>query len=205
MTATLAGIGIGIGLAASAGFRVFLPLLALSAAGYFGLLPLDAEWQWVSSPQALTVLSAATVIEAFAYFVPWLDNLLDAIAWPLASLAGVVVMASTSVAIDPVWQWALAIIAGGGTASVIKGINAKTRLAATATTAGLANPLIAMAETAFSALLSALAIFLWPLAMLLVAALLVAIFLFYRKLRNYWKRKTRRAAASANPDAREPY
>ncbi len=125
MIETIAGIFIGFGLAASTGFRIFLPLLALSVAGYFHLVPLGVQWAWVSSSQAIIILVIATVAETLAYYIPWLDNLLDTIALPLASIAGTLVMASTMVDLDPAWQWALAIIAGGGTAGIIKGVNAK--------------------------------------------------------------------------------
>lgn len=188
MVETTAGIFIGLGLAASTGFRIFLPLLALSTAGYFQLVPLDAQWAWMSSPPAITMLIVATIAETLAYFIPWLDNLLDTIALPLASIAGTMVMASTMTEIDPVWQWSLAIIAGGGTAGIIKGVNAKTRLASTATTAGLANPIITTTETALSAMLSALSIFIWPLAAILVILLLLSVFFFYKKLRKYWRK-----------------
>ncbi len=188
MIETIAGIFIGFGLAASTGFRIFLPLLALSVAGYFHLVPLGVQWAWVSSSQAIIILVIATVAETLAYYIPWLDNLLDTIALPLASIAGTLVMASTMVDLDPAWQWALAIIAGGGTAGIIKGVNAKTRLASTATTAGIANPIITTTETAFSAILSALSIFLWPIAAILVILLLVSIFFFYKKLRKYWRK-----------------
>lgn len=188
MVEIIASVFIGLGLAASAGFRVFLPLLALSVAHYFGLMPLNDNWTWVGSEMAMTVFAVATVLETLAYFIPWLDNLLDTIALPGATLAGTAVMASTIVEIDPLWRWALAIIAGGGTAGLIKGINVKTRLASSTTTGGLGNHIISTTETIASAGLSALSIFLWPLAALVVIALLVGMVFFYRKLRRLWKK-----------------
>ena len=84
--------------------------------------------------------------EIFAYFIPWVDNLLDSIALPLAALAGTAVMVSTVADLDPVITWSLAIIAGGGTATAIKGASATSRLTSTATTGGLANPGISVIE-----------------------------------------------------------
>ncbi|MDH3699391.1 MAG: DUF4126 domain-containing protein, partial [Flavobacteriaceae bacterium] len=92
---TIISIFLGVGLAASVGFRVFLPLFALSLAAYFGVWELNDNWQWIGSLAALITLGAATIIEIFAYFIPWFDNLLDSIAVPLAAIAGTAVMVST--------------------------------------------------------------------------------------------------------------
>ncbi len=194
MIAIIASIFLGLGLAASVGFRVFLPLLALSVAHRFDVVPLNENWTWVSTDLAMVVFGVATLLEILAYFIPWLDNLLDTVALPGATLAGTAVMASTIVDIDPLWRWALAIIAGGGTAGLIKGVNTKTRLASTATTGGLGNPVVAATETAASVGLSALSIFVWPLAAVLVILLLVFLVFFYRKLRRWWKRPGRQPA-----------
>lgn len=188
MVEVIASIFIGLGLAASVGFRVFLPLLVLSLAHYYSLVPLNDSWKWVSSYPAMTVLALATVMETLAYFIPWLDNLLDSIALPTATLAGTAVMASTVIDIDPLWRWALAVMAGGSTAGIIKGVNAKTRLASSATTAGLGNPLVSTIETIASAGLSALSIFFWPLAALVVILLLTGMIFFYRRLQRLWKK-----------------
>ena len=145
----------------------------------------------------MIALGAATVLETLAYFIPWFDNLLDTIALPTASIAGTAVMASTLVELDPLWQWALAIIAGGGTAGLIKGVSANTRLASTATTGGLVNPVITTAETAASAGLSALSVFLWPLAAIIVIGLLVLVIFFFKKLRRLWRKPVN--SDSTNP------
>lgn len=49
MTSTIISIALGIGLAASTGFRVFLPLFALSLSAHFGMWPLNGSWQWLAS------------------------------------------------------------------------------------------------------------------------------------------------------------
>lgn len=177
---TILSIALGIGLAASSGFRVFLPLFALSAAAYFGLWPLNENFQWLSSTPALMILGAATVAEIGAYLIPFLDNLLDTLAVPLAGLAGTAVMASTAADLSPAVTWALAVIAGGGAAAAIKGVNATTRAASTATTAGLANPVVSVAETGVAAVMAALSLFLPFLA---VAVLFVIVFWLWRKYR----------------------
>ena len=111
---TILSIFLGIGLAASVGFRVFLPLLVLSLAAYNGLWELNESWQWLGSLTAVITFGVASLVELFAYFFPWLDHLLDSLALPLAGLAGTAVMVSTVAGLDPVVTWSLAIIAGGG-------------------------------------------------------------------------------------------
>ncbi len=180
---TIISIFLGIGLAASVGFRVFLPLFALSLASYFGVWDLNENWQWVGSLAAVITLGVATIIEIFAYFIPWVDNLLDSFAVPLAAIAGTAVMVSTVANLDPVVTWALAIIAGGGTATAIKGAGATGRLTSTATTGGLGNPIVSTVETGTAAVVTVASIFAPILAAVLVIVILFIIFRIYRKLR----------------------
>lgn len=184
MPETIASILLGLGLAASVGFRVFLPLLALSLASHYNIIPVGENWQWVSTMPAIIVLSIASLLEILAFYIPIIDNLLDSIAVPTAAMAGTAVMASTAIDVDPLWKWALAIIAGGGTAGLIKGSNAGTRLASTTTTGGLANPVVATTETVAAAGLSALSIYVLPLAIIIVLLILLAIFFVWSKVKN---------------------
>ncbi|WGH74192.1 DUF4126 domain-containing protein [Tenacibaculum tangerinum] len=179
---TIISIFLGIGLSASVGFRVFLPLFALSLAGYYNIIPLNENWHWVASSSAIITLGIATLLEIFAYYIPWFDNLLDTIAIPLAAIAGTAVMVSTIADLSPVTTWALAIIAGGGTASTIKGTTASARLTSTATTAGIANPVISTVETGTSMVMSAFSIFLPIVAIILVVLIFIAIRKMYKSI-----------------------
>jgi|TARA_R100000479_G_scaffold70100_3_gene33790 hypothetical protein len=183
-------IFLGIGLAAAVGFRVFLPLLILSLAGYYDVIPLNNSWQWVGSLTAIITLGVATLIEIFGYYIPWFDNALDTIALPLATLAGTAVMVATITDLDPIITWALAIIAGGGTAAAIKGNASAARLTSSTTTAGFANPVLTTVETGISTLMSILSIFVPIIAFVLVVVLFFIIFRFYKKLRKKRLSKT---------------
>lgn len=180
---TVISICLGIGLAASVGFRVFLPLFALSLAAYFNVLELNHSWQWLGSLATLITLGVATLVEIFAYYIPYIDNLLDSIAIPLATLAGTVVMVSTLVDMDPVITWSLAIIAGGGTAAAISGSSGAVRLASTASTGGLANPVVSTVETGTSILMSVISIVFPIVAIVLVVLILFIIFKLYHKFK----------------------
>ncbi len=184
MNETILSIFLGVGLAASVGFRVFLPLFALSLAGYFGVIPLNESWEWVGSMAALITLGIATLVEVFAYYIPWVDNLLDTIAVPLAAVAGTAVVVATAADLSPVVTWALAIIAGGGTATAIKGTTSATRLTSTATTGGIANPIVSTAETGTAAIMSVASIFIPILAIILVIFLFIVIRKFYKRIRR---------------------
>ncbi|MGB5172520.1 DUF4126 domain-containing protein [Eudoraea sp.] len=180
---TIISIFLGVGLAASAGFRVFLPLFALSLASHFGVWELNEHWQWIGSMFAVITLGIATVIELLAYFIPWVDNVLDSASLPLAGIAGTAVMVSTIANLDPVVTWSLAIIAGGGTATAIKGASAAGRLTSTVSTGGLTNPLISAIESGTAMVVTTASIFAPILAMILVIVILAFIFYIYRKLR----------------------
>ena len=172
MTETIISIFLGIGLAASVGFRVFVPLFALSLASYFNFWELNESWQWIGSLTAVITLGVATLVEISAYYIPYLDNLLDTIAIPLATIAGTAVI-----------TWSLAIIAGGGTAAAIKSSAGATRLASTTTTAGFGNPVVSTVETGTSLVMSIFSIFLPVIAFVLVILILFIIFKLYKKIK----------------------
>lgn len=178
---TIISICLGIGLAASVGFRVFLPLFALSLASYFNVWDLNESWQWIGGLTALITLGVATLVEIFAYYIPYVDNALDTISVPLAAFAGTVVMLSTVVDLSPVITWALAIIAGAGTASAISTSSSGTRLASTASTGGLANPIFSTLETGTAVTMSIVSIFFPILAIVLVVIMLFIIFKLFKK------------------------
>ena len=181
---------IGIGLAASAGFRIFVPLLAMNLASKYGLFSLQESWAWMGSDTALVIFAIATIMEALAYMVPWLDNILDTIATPAAAVAGTLIVVATIGDMDPVLSWTLAIIAGGGTAATLKGTSSGVRVASTATTVGVANPVIAIFETIMSSLLSILSLFAPIIAIIMV-------FLLFFMVRKLYKKVFRKKTSSA--------
>ncbi|WP_276391091.1 DUF4126 domain-containing protein [Eudoraea chungangensis] len=186
---SIISIFLGVGLAASAGFRIFLPLFALSLASHFGVWELNEHWQWLGSMFAVITLGIATVIELLAYFIPWVDNMLDSAALPLAGIAGTAVMVSTIADLDPVVTWSLAIIAGGGTATAIKGASATGRLTSSLSTGGLANPIISTVESGTALVVTTASIFAPILAVILVIVILCFIFYIYRKMQPKLKNK----------------
>lgn len=155
---TLLSLCLGIGLAAACGFRIFAPLLAMSIAANTGHLSLAGGFDWIGSRPALMAFGVATVLEVLAYYVPWLDNLLDTAAVPIAVVAGIVVTASVVTDVSPLLRWTLAAVAGGGAAGTTQSLTTLTRSLSSVTTGGFGNPLVATAEAGSSLVLSALSL-----------------------------------------------
>jgi hypothetical protein len=173
---------IGIGLAAATGFRIFLPMFAVSLASYMGWIPQNENFQWLSGLPTLIATGIAMIVEILAYYIPFVDHLLDTISIPLATVAGSVMFASKFTELGTFPQWALALIAGGGTAAAISSGFAGTRAASTATTGGFGNSVVATTETAGAGLMSFLALAAPVIAFVVAVLLLIAVFVFGRKL-----------------------
>ena len=166
---------LGVGLSAAAGFRVFVPLLGMSIAAQAGHLELAAGFGWLSTPTVTIALGIATALEIAAYFIPWLDNALDTVATPAAVVAGTVMTASLLGDMSPLLRWGLAVIAGGGVAGTVQGATVVARGTSTVTTAGLANPLVALAELAASGVMTVLALAVPLIALVFVASFLIVL------------------------------
>src|SRR5271168_3860974 len=178
-------IVLGIALAAATGFRVFLPMLIVSAAAYTGHLSLDNSFAWLGTPSALIMLSVAALAEVLAYYIPIVDNLLDTVATPAAFVAGSVVSAAVMIDAPPMVKWTAAVIAGGGIAGLTQGMTGILRAHSTVVTGGLGNPVIATAELGGALLISFLALVAPAAAVALVILfLLVAIRLLRRLFRR---------------------
>ena len=165
-------ICLGLGLAAACGFRVFVPLLALSVAANSGHVTLAPAFQWIASDPALIMFSIATALEIAGYYIPWVDHFLDTVATPAAVVAGTIITASVLTHISPMMQWTLALIAGGGIAGVIQAGTVAARAVSTTTSVGVANPLVASAELGLSGVLSFLSLVVPVAAVLLIIGIL---------------------------------
>ncbi|MBE9010235.1 DUF4126 domain-containing protein [Pseudanabaenaceae cyanobacterium LEGE 13415] len=168
----LISIALGITLSAACGFRVFIPPLVLSLAANFGHVPLAPSLQWIGTEPALIALATAAIVESFSFCIPGLNNLLDAIAAPLALAAGTLVAAATLTDVDPVLRWTLAIVGGGGSTGIVHSMTTFTRLATNTMTIGLASPVMATMESISAVILSVLALTIPLLAFLLIVGLL---------------------------------
>ena len=165
---TVLSVCLGIGLAAACGFRIFIPFLIMSVASRAGHLDLAGSFEWIASDAALAAFGVAAVLEIGAYFIPWLDNLLDSIATPTAIVAGILAAAATIEGTSPLVAWTLAVIGGGGISGLIQTSTTLLRGASSLMTAGLGNPVISTAEAGGAFTLAALAVTIPALAAFLV-------------------------------------
>jgi hypothetical protein len=171
-TEILLSILLGIGLSAATGFRIFVPFTVMSLASITGHIQLAPGWEWIGSYPALLAFAVATVLEILAYYVPWLDNLLDTVAAPAAIVAGIVATASVVTGMSPLLTWTLAIIAGGGIAGLVQSATTMMRATSSMATLGAANPLVSTGELLGSVVTTILALLL-PVGSLLIIFLAI--------------------------------
>ena len=171
--AAVISVALGIGLAAAAGFRVFVPLLVAGLAARFGHLPLNDSFAWLASTPALLTLGTAALFETLAYYIPGVDHALDVVASPATVAAGAVASAAVMTNVPPAVLWPVAIIAGGGIAGLTKGSTALLRAKSGLMTGGLANPVVSTVETVGATGLSIIAIVVPLVCLVAVASVLV--------------------------------
>ena len=158
---TLLSLSLGLGLAAACGFRVFIPPLMMGVGSRLDLYKLEGSFVWVDDTWAIAIFAVATLLEIGGYFIPWIDNLLDAVATPAAIIGGIfVTSASLEGELDSSAQWTLSVIAGGSVSGVIQLGTVATRAISTGTTGGLSNPIISLLEAVASILCILISLFL---------------------------------------------
>ncbi len=179
---TILGLCIGIGLSAACGFRVFVPLLVMSIASLLGWFEPMKGFEWLAMPSVCIALAVATVCEVAAYYIPWVDNMLDTVATPAAMIAGTLTtMAVSSGEMSQFASWAAAIIIGGGTAGAVQMSTVAVRGVSTATTGGVANPLVSTGEWIGAFLLSILSLIVPVLVVVLIIVLAIFTVRWFRE------------------------
>ena len=122
------------------------------------------------------------IAEFSAYYVPLVDNLLDTLATPAAVVAGIGMTAISLEGSDPIIQWAIAIVAGGGMSATIQTATVAARGISSTFTLGVANPVVATGENIASVALALIAL-LFPILAILFT-IMVALLLVRRSMFN---------------------
>jgi len=175
------------GLSSAAGLNAYLPLLIVGLlARYTDLITLDTPWNALESPWVLGVLVILLIIEMTADKIPAVDTLNDGIQTFVRPVAGAILFAASAQAITDIHP-ALSMISGLLIAGGVHTVKAATRPVVTATTAGVGNPVVSVAEDVVAAVVTVSAIVL-PLITGIV--LLVVLFFALR-----WLRQRRQSAA----------
>jgi hypothetical protein len=181
----------GIGLAAAAGLRAFLPPLLVGVLARLDLIPLRDDLQWLASTPVLIVLGTAVILELLGDKIPVLDHGLDVLGTVLKPASGALMLAAPLLDLSPAMTLLAALLVGGTVAGTVHLTKSGLRLASTGTTAGLGNPALSLAEDGLSASGTLLAVF----APLLLLLLLVVGLLVLRRVVRWMQTRARPPAA----------
>ena len=168
------GICVGISLSAACGFRVFLPLLVVSIASHFFGFRVNADFEWIGSWVSIVALATATIVEVAAYYLPYVDNMLDIVNVPLAFVAGAVVMGGVLPDVHPYLKWSIAGLLGSSVAGLTQLATTIVRGASTATTAGTGNSVVSSFENVCATIFSIGAILI-PLLAIVIGMIFLCI------------------------------
>ena len=118
MNEPIAAVIVGLLLSLSAGVRMTLPLLAVNLLAFYHEITLPDNMAWLGTQPTLIILSVAAVAETVIHFIPAAGTWLKAMATPLAFVAGTLLMAVPLGDKNPLYQWTLAAVVGGGAATL---------------------------------------------------------------------------------------
>ncbi|GGM53238.1 DUF4126 domain-containing protein [Microbacterium saperdae] len=194
---------VGSSLAAAAGLNAWMPLFLLGLADRFlPAVELPTGWSWLSSDLALWIVGALLVLEIVADKIPALDSVNDLVQSIIRPAAGGVAFgagaSAQTVAVDDpasffsTGSW-IPIASGIAIALVVHVVKATARVAANATTGGLAAPVLSTAEDGASFILAAAAIIVPLVAAILLIGLIVAAVVVLR-------RRARKRRVGGHPD-----
>lgn len=121
---------LGLGLAAAAGLRTFLPLLALALIARFAEVgfELKDEMQWLVSDPAIATLAIASAVEFLGDKIPWLDRGLNALGYVVRPVAGVLAVFAVFAGFNPLIAAMAALIIGAPTALAFSALQGGDRL-----------------------------------------------------------------------------
>lgn len=166
-------VALAVTLAAVAGLRAWLPLLAAGILSRLGIADLGASFGWLGSWPALSLLGGATVLEVVGDKIPAVDHVLDAVGTVVRPLTGTLAAAAALVHVqDPLIALVIGLVVGAPIALAPHAAKTTLRGVSTTTTAGLGNPVLSLIEDGVSLVLTLLAFVVPLLAASMVALLL---------------------------------
>jgi hypothetical protein len=187
--AALTNILAAFGLSGSAGLNAYLPLLVVALSARFtNWIELKAPWDTLENGWVIAALVVLLGIEFFADKIPAVNHANDLVQTFVRPTAGAILFAaSTSVIakVHPVLAMILGLLVAGGV-HVAK--SAVMRPMITATTGGMANPLVSVIEDVIAALVSIAAVVL-PVLVSALIVLVTAFFIWW-----LWRRSVRSPA-----------
>lgn len=203
--------GLTYGLALASGVNAYFPLLAFTiAVRWFHLYKVNPSFSFITQTWFIIVLAILALADLFADKIPGVDHIWDAIHTVIRPVAGAFVAAASdnrirvlpnttyvgthimTMGINLSLTLVVVMVIGGVLALMTHLTKASTRLASTATTAGLLNILLSIVEDIGVVIATLLALFA-PVVMFGVVLLFVLIFfLFARRIIRLLNRRRRR-------------
>jgi len=177
-------LAMGFALAACVGLRTFLPLLAAGLLARTGHLELGQHFEWMASTPALVVFGSALAFEVLADKIPGVDHALHSVEAFVKPVAATILAASLFTNLDPLTATTLGLVGGGSIAGLVQLARGGTRVASSALTFGLANPVLSVVDDGV-ALGGVILAFLLPfLAALLAIVAAIAVVRLVRRRKN---------------------
>lgn len=155
----LSGVFAAFGLSASAGLNAYVPLLVVALMARFtNWINLAEPWDALTSWWVIGVLILLGVVEFFADKIPAVNHVNDAIQTFVRPAAGAILFAASAKVVTDIHP-VLAIIAGILVAGGVHAVkSAAVRPVVTATTAGVGNVPVSVAEDVTATVLSILSV-----------------------------------------------
>jgi hypothetical protein len=179
----ISGILSAFGLSASAGLNAYIPLLVVALlARYTDLLRLSAPWDSLTNGWIIALLVLLSLIEFFADKIPAVNHINDIIQSFVRPTAGAIVFAASAQVItdiNPILSLGAGLLVAGGVHAVK---SLAVRPIVTATTAGIGDVPVSVAEDVISTVLSILSIVLPVLV--LVTLIIMIVWLSSRRRRR---------------------
>lgn len=178
----LSGLLSSLGLSGAAGLNAFIPLLLVGLLSRADVIQLNAPFDLLANPWVLLGVAVIGALDFVGDKIPGVDHVLHVAGGVVNAAAGAVLFASQAGVADvpPALSMALGLIVAGG----VQATRTAVRPVATATTAGLGNPVVSSVEDGTSLLLSALAVFAPLLAVLLLVVIVVGVYRFWSARRS---------------------
>jgi hypothetical protein len=179
----ITGILSAFGLSVSAGLNAYIPLLVVALLARFtDLIQLNSPWDSLTNGWIIALLVVLSLIEFFADKIPAVNHINDLVQSFIRPTAGAIVFAASAQVItdiNPILSLGAGLIVAGGVHAVK---SLAVRPFVTATTAGIGDVPVSMAEDFISTVLSILSIVL-PVLVLVAVILMIAWF-FSRRQRH---------------------
>ncbi len=167
------------GLSTSAGLNAYIPLLTLAVLARFtSLAQLEEPWSALTNGWIIGIIVVLLAVDILADKIPVVDSINDIIQTVVRPTAGAILFAATtqsSIQVHPLLAMGCGVLLAGGVHVVKSG----ARPVLTATTGGVANPIVSTIEetlsvvTAFIAIIFPYLIVIWGVLLVVLIALII--------------------------------